>query len=967
MIGCPPIEEWEALAAGRLEGVAGAALRDHAGACATCSALLAEVNRNERVVGPLRAALAGRFESGTSHVGRRVGKYVITGVLGAGGMATVYEAEQEHPRRLVALKVMGRGLASPSLLSRFRQEAELLGRLHHPGIAQVYEAGVADDGGGGPCPYFAMEIVRGEALTQFAVGHALGTRDRLALLAKVCDAVQHAHEQGVIHRDLKPSNILVDAEGRPKVLDFGIARATDCDVRTTTIRTDVGQIVGTVAYMSPEQAAGEPGAIGARSDVYALGVIGYELLTGRLPHDSRGRPLHEAVRVIREQEPTAISVIDRRLSGDVSTIIATALEKDPSRRYQSAAALGDEIRRFLADQPILARPASTAYQLRKFASRNRVLVGGVAAVFVVLVLGLAGTGYGLWRARREAAFARVAQREAERGHIEADRRRAAAETVTALLERMLGSANPHEVKGLGYTVRQLLDDFARDLGAGLEDQPEVEGALRATVGNAYRLLGEFKAAETHLNTALALRRRAFGAEDAAVAISMADRGWLLHDQADYGASVEAFKEAAAMQRRLPGAGRADLATSLLGLSDSLRHQGAFADARAPGDESLSLRSAALGEEDPDVGECLMNLSKLTRDMGQYDAAEEYLERAVGLWHRAYGEEHPRLVDALNERAWLRYLRRDYAGARDEARHSVEIGRRLLGVAHPDVANGLYQQAMAILNTDPTAGESLMREALSIYRAAHGNEHPSVCTAIDTLARFVRLRGGLDEAEALAREALSLRRAVVGEVSGEVAISLSTLASILKSKGDHEGAEASWREAVSVGTAAHRHDHRDVATFHYNLARLFLDQGKDNEAQAELNEAFRINVAVLGPDHADTVFIESQLAKVYLIRGDFADAEPVLVRAIVLARASPVNWRLGAYLVDLGRCRQGQGRFEEAEAAMKEGVEVLLATLNPSNPEVSAGQRELAALYDAWGRSVEAERVRANISDGAAMK
>ena len=237
----------------------------------------------------------------------RVGHYTIRRVLGEGGMGIVYEAEQDQPRRVVALKVIRAGSMSPKLLRRFEHEAQVLGRLQHPGIAHVYEAGTIEDARGNPVPFFAMELIRGVPLTTYAARKKLGTRERLDLIARICDAAYHAHQKGVIHRDLKPGNILVDESGQPKILDFGIARAMDSDLQLTTLHTDIGQLMGTVQYMSPEQVSGDPNELDTRSDVYAMGVVAYELLTGRLPHDLGRKTIHEKVRVIREEEPTRLS------------------------------------------------------------------------------------------------------------------------------------------------------------------------------------------------------------------------------------------------------------------------------------------------------------------------------------------------------------------------------------------------------------------------------------------------------------------------------------------------------------------------------------------------------------------------------------------------------------------------------------------------------------------------------------
>lgn len=412
----------------------------------------------------------------------RIGRYHILRKIGEGGMGVVYEARQENPSRTVALKVIRPGLVSRNTLRRFQQEAHVLGQLHHPGIAHIYEAGTApvEVPGGSTVqqPYFAMEFVRGQPLPVFAEQVELGTRERLELVARVCDAVEHAHQHGVIHRDLKPGNILVASDrsepvadstttrsgtrgvrsvGQPKILDFGVARATDSDVQTMTLQTDVGQVIGTVPYMSPEQVVGDPVLLDKRSDVYALGVILYELLARRLPHDVRGRSIAEAARIIREEEPSRLSSVSTVFRGDVETIVAKALDKDRTRRYESAADLAADIRRYLADEPIVARPPSTFYQLQKFARRNRALVGGVVLAFAALACGAVAT---TWFAIRESRE----RRRAEKLLIEAQAARDAEAREHARAERRFAD------------VRKLANTFIRDV---YEEIALIPGATKA--------------------------------------------------------------------------------------------------------------------------------------------------------------------------------------------------------------------------------------------------------------------------------------------------------------------------------------------------------------------------------------------------------------------------------------------------------------------------------------------------------
>ena len=411
----------------------------------------------------------------------RVGQYDIIDVLGEGGMGIVYRARQANPDRVIALKVIRPGMATAGLIRRFEYEAQVLGRLRHPCIAQIHEAGTAETDYGTQ-PYFAMELVEGRPLLDYAEAAGLGSRERLELLARVCDGVHHAHQKGVIHRDLKPGNILVEETGQPKILDFGVARVTDADIRTATMQTSTGQLLGTLPYMSPEQVAGDPAELDLRSDVYALGVIAYELLAGRLPYDLRDTTIAEAARVIRDVEPGRLSLIDRAFRGDVDTIVARALEKDRERRYQSARELGADIRRSLADEPIVARPTSAVYQLRRFARRNKALVGGVATAFVLLVAGIVGTTYGLVAARAERD---VARREAEK-----------ADAVRRFFLTVVTMPDP-DAEGRDVTVVEALDRAQEKIETAFADQPEIRGDVHHEMALTFAKIGDEAKAEHH--------------------------------------------------------------------------------------------------------------------------------------------------------------------------------------------------------------------------------------------------------------------------------------------------------------------------------------------------------------------------------------------------------------------------------------------------------------------------------------
>ncbi|MFO0829352.1 MAG: serine/threonine-protein kinase [Phycisphaerales bacterium] len=396
-----------------------------------------------------------------------VARYRIERVLGEGGMGTVYLAEQDRPRRTVALKVMRAALGNVERVRRrFHFEAEVLGRLEHPGIARIYDAGsakIATKDATAEVPYFAMEYVDGLPLTEYAESNRLGTRDRMRLVARIAEAVGAAHRLGIVHRDLKPQNVLVDRAGQPKVLDFGVARATDGDVAMTTMQTDVGQLIGTLAYMSPEQVGGDPAAIGVRSDVYSLGAVAYELLARRPLVDPRGKSVAEVARVIKDEDAARLSTVDRVFRGDLETIVAKALEKDPSRRYPDATEFAEDVNRYLRDEPISARPPTTMYQLRKFARRNRAVVGGVMAAFVMLILGLVGTSIGFVRALEQT---RVAQAEKARADRRFDQvRKLANAFVYDVHDKIVDLPGSTEArKSIVSTALSYLDSLATEAG-----------------------------------------------------------------------------------------------------------------------------------------------------------------------------------------------------------------------------------------------------------------------------------------------------------------------------------------------------------------------------------------------------------------------------------------------------------------------------------------------------------------------
>ncbi|HMQ15371.1 MAG TPA: serine/threonine-protein kinase [Phycisphaerae bacterium] len=635
--------------------------------------------------------LAGALARDDAPMPAAVGRYRVLRRLGEGGMGVVYLAEQDNPRRSVALKVLRPGTTTPSRLSRFTHEAQVLARLQHPGIAQVYEAG-ADDSGAGPQPYFVMEYIEGRPLTEYAESQKLQPRARLELMAQVCHAAHHAHQKGVIHRDLKPANILVTSAGQPKILDFGVARASDADVQTATMHTGVGELLGTLPYMSPEQTSGDPEEIDIRCDVYALGVIAYELLTGRTPHDLGRRPVPEALRIIREDAPVPIATGRPHLRGDIETIVLKALEKDRRRRYSSAAAMAEDIERYLRNEPILARPASAIYQLRKLARRHTALVASTAAIFGLLVVAVIVTSSLAVELARQRDQARRGQSDAESARAAADEARHAAEAarqaeaaarvkaerearvanaVGGFLEDIFSAGSPY-VGRHDMTVAEALDIAAQRVGEKLAGEPEVAASVRQRLSDTYYSLGK-------LDAALEQARQ-----------SLAHLGRL--DNPSPAVLVQGYSATAQV---LLAKGEKVEAETLLRAADALAAQS------LPADDPLRLT-------------VMTNYGALLFSLGRYDEAEPLMSRTYEQRLALHGAEHPYTLTALNNLA--------------------NVTRRIGRVDE---------------------GERLMRLNMERHRAAVGDRHPNTITGIYNYADLLRELGRHAESERLFSECVDL--------------------------------------------------------------------------------------------------------------------------------------------------------------------------------------------------------------------
>lgn len=877
--------------------------------------------------------------------------FEILEILGRGGMGVVYRARQHHPRRFVALKVVDPDQWNPDLLRRLQREAESLGRLEHPGIARLYQAG-ASDSVTGPRPWLAMELVDGLPLLDYVQRHRLGRRERLELLARVADAVHYAHTRDVIHRDLKPANVLVvddpttiEADStdnlvrgaRPKVLDFGVARIADAV--DATRETEPGRIVGTLAWMSPEQCEAG-GRIDARTDVYALGVMGFALLTGQRPYELAGLPLAVALRTIQETEPPLPSSFDGRLRGDLDTILAKALEKNPEQRYASAAELAAELRRHLRDEPILARPATLAERASKFVRRHRLLVASTTSILAILLVSLFLVG-------REAGRARGA---------ETDMR-----FTLDLLEEILLTSDPYRQGRADATIREVLIDAAAQLDQRTDLRPRVRAHTCDTLGQAFHGQREHGRAIRWFQEARRLFAGLDGSDSPDCVHSAAWLALAYVDNRQFDAARSTLDEQ--VTPFLPPPEEDPLLHYRVGsvhvtlAYQTLDFPAALARARSILDEGTRL-----GQSADLLDKARSRLLRVMLSAGDNQAAFEIAEQLLHDREQRLGPEHAGTVVALR-------MVLEAADKTGRIEDSVAFARRLLqslpalGAAHADRSAFLKQAAMTLRKAGQyEEAEQAIEQALAAAREQFGERHETtlgIRNSRSILWQDLGRPGLVAELEDL----LLTCESNLGASPTTAAVT-ANLADALAERGESDRALALQRDAIDWFEKSVGPDHEMTIAARANLAAALLVADRSDEAIEILPEILKAHQRQFGEDHPKTLLVANNLAVTLKRLGRFDQAEPLFARLTESSDAAfPAGHpRRATARLTWALCLLEMERFASAEPLLKESLALLDTAVPKGHPYRVRTLQGLIELYQRTDRPADRDAYAERLAD-----
>ena len=895
-------------------------------------------------------------------------KYKLIEELGSGGMGVVYKAEQKEPvKRKVALKVIKLGMDTKEVVARFEMEKQALAVMTHPNIAKVHDAGATKSGR----PYFVMELVSGISITEYCNKHKLSTKERLELLIPVCEAVQHAHQKGVIHRDLKPSNVLVEIpedKPVPKIIDFGIAKATEHRLTEQTFFTERGQLIGTPEYMSPEQAEMSGLDVDTRTDIYSLGVMLYELLVGVLPFDSRAlrsAGFGEIQRIIREEEPprastrlsglgdiqtsiaeqrrTDVTSLYKQLKGDLDWITMKAMEKDRTRRYSTASDLAADIARHLKKEPIIARPPSRIYDVGKFIRRHKWGVAMATLLILVIVIGGTAAIIGFVRATKAE---RLARQEAQ-----------TATQVSNFLVDLFNVSDPGEARGNTITAREILNKGAKEIEQGLEEQPSIRARLMETIGTVYMKLGLYEDSDVLLRRALELREELFDDKDPQVADSLASLSLLLRQHGDLKEAEQIAVRALDIRERILPSDHPDIAASLHGLASIYHRQVKLKEAEPLYKRGLEIREKVFGSNHPEVAKSLNGLGVLYYDQGRYDEAEKCYKQALAIRETVLGPDHPEVGSSLNGLASLYLTQQRFDETEPLYERALAIQEKTLGPVHPAVATSLNNIAILFYyKGDLTEAEKYYQQALKIRRQSLAENHPDIAVSLMNLAIISQEMGNLEESKSLYEQALTVMEKAYGQDNSEVARCLNNLALLYIEMGDNINAEKLLKRALKIMEEAFGSDHIFVIKSLESLGYLYASTERYDEAEQVYTRTLTIKENELGSEHIDLVDALNGLGHVLNKRLKYTQAEEYLLRALEICEKNPgANpFAHETCLHNLGSLNfHGLRRYDIAETFFKQAL-ALQGGYAPDSEESRGTIKEYAALLRVLGREEEAE-------------
>ncbi len=868
--------------------------------------------------------------------------YELVREIHRGGQGLVYEAVHAATGRHVAMKVMrDSAWGDDRGAERFEQEVRILGELEHPGIVKVQASGRHEGH-----VYCVMDLVDGVPLDTYAVDCTL--TEKLELMAAVCDAVSAAHQKGVIHRDLKPANILVDGHGMPRILDFGLARMAP-ESGMARDMTEAGQFVGSMPWASPEQAAGELGRIDVRTDVYAIGVMLYQLITGRFPYAVEAGPRDVLDNILRA-EPARPRAIEKSVPTDVEAIVLKCLAKDRARRYQSAAELAADLRRHLTGWPVTARPPSAIYQLSRFARRNKGVVASGVALAMVLAAGATGTVLALVRAMNAETLAKERL-------VQAQHEAATNDGVSRFLEDLLSMASPEVARGRDITMlREILDRARGEVDERYSARPDLRARLHSCIGASYFALGSLDEAEAEARAARAVAEQFLPAMSPERADANLVIGMVLNDRGRPQEAVTLLREC--LDIRLRVAGPEDTANAKIALAAALADMHQWTEAEALNRDGLAMFRSLRPQRPEQVAGSLADLASMLYDTGRSTEALPLIDEAIAMIGAS--SDFPRLVNFFTSRSFILGILGRGADSERAAAQGAELAQRILPENHPDRINALMR--LTVCRIDRGGFEEAEPGAQSALNAARSRfTLPSnrVGEAIFLVANCRRGLGHPEEAEPLYKEAIAAYPADPAACPVSITDPMCALGMIYSARGEFEPSLALLRDALDRRVAQYGEKDLRCASTMEDLALVLQRSGHLAEAATMADRSLKVLRALFPADHPRVVEGERTLARIYLAQGKPAEAAPLLEHLIRMeaVEGGADSWSVCAAMLAHASCLIRLHQFADAEKELTQ-----VGALYPSarNRPADAPQRlaqQMADLYQAQGDPERASAFR----------